>query len=124
MALGRKKVIKLKAVILTGINIDAVIKSIDTSNVDVLEIVIPQGYADVFEIYHTKVYPYYLNDRPVIYVIKNLKDIIKSLQNISDPIPVACPLTGEKLIRHLERIQQIKDIQKLKEACSQKEYYV
>ena len=111
----RKKVVNLKAVIITGINVDAVIETINTSNVDVLEISSPQGYDDVFEIYHNKVYPYYLNDRPVIYVIKDIKDMIKKLQNISDPAPVACPLTGEKLIRHLERIQQIKDIQKLKE---------
>lgn len=68
----------------------------------------PQNYEDLFKIYHYAVYPHYLDGAPAVFAVPSLPVLYKKLQSIPDPPPVSCPLTGEKLIRHLSRLPQVK----------------
>lgn len=67
----------------------------------------PNSFADVFKLYHYVVYPHYLSDVPAIFAVSSLEGLYKKLQEIPDPPPVSCPLTGEKIIRHLSRCRQV-----------------
>lgn len=68
----------------------------------------PQDYDELFKIYHYAVYPRYLDGAPAIFAVPSLPVLFKKLQGIPDPPPVSCPLTGEKLVRHLSRLPQVK----------------
>lgn len=70
----------------------------------------PQTYEDVYRLYHYAIYPHYINGVPSVYAVPDVKGLFKRLSSISDPEPVSCPLTAEKVIRHLSRMARVKDL--------------
>lgn len=74
----------------------------------------PTNFNEIQNIYYNEVYPHYISSVPIVYVIENPDSYFKSIVSISDPFPVNCPLTAEKIVRHLQRLPRIDDISKAK----------
>ncbi len=70
----------------------------------------PKNFSDVFKLYHYAVYPHYISDLPAVFIIEDPGKIFKRLEFITDPMPVGCPLTGEKTLAHLERLPRVKNL--------------
>jgi DNA helicase-2/ATP-dependent DNA helicase PcrA len=93
-----------------GIDVTGLDKPAELSGPAVYNNINPKTYEDVYRIYHHAIYPHYLNKIPAVYAIPNPSALVKKLQTINDPAPISCPLTGEKIIRHLKRMEPVKEV--------------
>ncbi len=108
----------MRAVILTGpaagvrgIDVGSLTAPVKPSGTPVVYTNInPKNFSDVFKLYHYAVYPHYVSDVPAVFVIEDPGIIFKRMEFIKDPMPVGCPLTGEKTLAHLTRLPRIKTL--------------
>lgn len=70
------------------------------------------NFNELQDIYHNIIYPHYIDCIPAVFAIEDPDKYFQSLLSISDPLPVSCPLTAEKVVRHLQRLPRIDDISK------------
>lgn len=74
----------------------------------------PANFKELQNIYFNAVYPHYISQAPAVFAIENPDSFFRSILSIPDPFPVACTLTAEKVVRHLQRLPSINDIRMAK----------
>ena len=124
----------MKAAILTGpaaenlegVDINELTQPVqpDNNSPIIYKNIAPTNYSEVHKLYHFALYPHYLNDHPAIFAIPNPKKLFQTLESISDPPPVSCPLTGEKAVQHLLRLPQIKTLDQFKSNPTEEEIVI
>jgi len=84
------------------------------NKVSVYKLPKPANFSELQNIYYNAIYPHYISQVPAVFAIENPDNFFKSILSIQDPYPVACPLTAEKIVRHLQRLPRVEDISQAK----------
>jgi DNA helicase-2/ATP-dependent DNA helicase PcrA len=92
---------------ITGVNSQEITNPVEPNKVTVYTNMALETYQDIFRLYHYIIYPHYLSGVPAIFAVPDMKQLKKQLTSIPDPPPVSCPLTGEKALRHIQRLRQL-----------------
>ena len=102
----------MKAYLLVGKNARKVVAEKQPNNVQVCKLSKPANFNELQNIYHNIIYPHYIDCTPAVFAIEDPDKFFRALLSINDPPPVSCPLTAEKVVRHLQRLSRIDDINK------------
>jgi len=70
----------------------------------------PSSFRDVQDVYRSIIYPHYLSGAPAVFAVEDPDAYFRAVLSIPDPPPVGCPLTAEKLVRHLVRLPKVDDL--------------
>lgn len=95
---------------IAGVNARGVASPVCPDGPAVYTDIMPDNYDDVFRLYHYMIYPHYLAGKAAVFAVPNFRQLEKKLSSISDPLPVGCPLTGEKALRHLRRLPEVTEL--------------
>jgi len=80
------------------------------SGVRVYRLKAPSGYSDLRDLYRGIIYPCYLSGTPAVFAVEDPDEFFRAVLSIPDPPPVSCPLTAEKVVRHLRRLPRVDNL--------------
>ncbi len=101
----------MRACLLTGRNAKNPVMSAE-NGLQIYKLKKPASFNELQDTYRSIIYPHYISGTPAVFAVEDPDKYFSAVLSIHDPPPVGCPLTAEKVVRHLQRLPRVDDISK------------